>query len=229
MYQCVSRELWTQDCLENLVGAYSTVNFAGNAEIPLNPCINMILSKISLQITKGEIFAQTAPRFCRPMTDAALGLHLLILILGFAKLYLRQRRGPMSQLTGEKPLHSLHWSSAAPSSPTPMAAPAPTALPCRGSCWAEPTALPGLSLSPGRSPVPRAAPAGLWGWPWPPTPGSTWQDLALSEPSSSVAHSSSLLGKALPGKILLRPTHTVMWCPNLLNPQRWLFPRNINI
>lgn len=45
--------------------AYTMVSFAGNAEIPLIPCISMILSQISLQITKGEIFVQTAPWFCR--------------------------------------------------------------------------------------------------------------------------------------------------------------------
>lgn len=50
-------------CSENLVEVYSTVSFAGNIEIPLIPCINMILWQISLQITEEEIFVQTAAYF----------------------------------------------------------------------------------------------------------------------------------------------------------------------
>lgn len=98
----------------------------------------------------------------------------------------------MNQLTWEKPFHSFSLVFCSPFQPY---------IHVRSGLQLH-TALPWVRLSRAHAPawpqvVSKEEPSAQG----PVThPGSTWKDLALAEPSSPIAHSSSLHGKALQGK-----------------------------
>lgn len=182
---------------------YSTVSFAGNEENSSHPLYkHEPQPNFSTDHWGRNLCADcsmTSQPLCSPMTDAALGLHLLILILGFAKLQLCQRQGT------HEPAHT-------------------------GEAFPQPALVFCISFQPHSY-----CRSGLYlptALPWPPTavtqpwqhltrPGISWAFIPQS-PQQQPARKSS------PGK---NPfvAYTVMWWPNRLNLQWWLFPRNINI